>query len=35
MKSLLSFLLLAFNLPYLALAAWGWTDDGSNYVIGK
>jgi len=30
MKSLLSLLLVALSLPYLALASWGYTDDGSN-----
>lgn len=33
MKFLLSFLFGALQFPSLALAAWGYTDDGSNYVV--
>ena len=34
MKVLSSVLLAAISLPSLALAAWGYTDNGSSYVIG-
>jgi rhamnogalacturonan endolyase len=35
MRFLSSIVLATFSLPCLVSAAFGYTDDGSNYVIGK